>query len=156
MTAEGLWNFAASATTSLIISGIGWCLLERRANKSAKRSETFSLIAPSISLLSDIQELAESYFNAQADGCSNLHTNQVLEIKFHTKFDLLRTKFAQLEYRDIRVKRSQLIELRQAYTLHPIDSAVRYQNALECCLAIETELYDAFERRHNGKYKKST
>lgn len=148
------WKIILGAGISLTISGIGWYLLGVRAHKTSKRSETFSLLTPTISLLSEFQTMAEDAVKVNTTTnlkqTPNIHPQQVFETKFHSKFNLLRTKLDQLNTRNINIANKQLIDLKKAYTLNPIDNIFRYKSAIEQCHIIEVELYRAFEREYNS------
>lgn len=154
------WKTIVSALVSLTISGIGWYLVAKRANKSSRRSETFSLLNPVISLLSEFQSMAEEAFNTpsplamkdedfELNGMKVVNKQQIFEIKFHTKYDLLRCKLGQLEQRKVEIPGDKLIELRKAYTLEKISSPLHYQQALRACHDIEKELHVSFDREYN-------
>ncbi|UPR52532.1 hypothetical protein ITG09_02460 [Vibrio cyclitrophicus] len=142
-------NVLISAAISFTISGIGWYLLDKRANRSSKRSETFSLITPTISLLNDLSEMAENSFNERKGW--DQEKQQLFEVKFHAKFSLLRTKLEQLQSRKVPISNARLIDLRKAYTLGAINSITSFNNALNASQAIEVDLYSAFEREHNSR-----
>lgn len=154
-----LGNILLGSAVSFGIAWMGWSKLERRAEKSASRSESFSLLAPAISLINNIKDLAEeqlaipNLLEMEDDDFMNksaeyLKRRQAADIKFHTMYKLLRTKLTLLEARDIRLPTNLLAELRMAYTNGHIDNVKKFQLALSSADRIDIELYTAFERAY--------
>lgn len=138
-----------------LIACIGWFLLEKRANRTSKRSESFSLIAPIISILNDIEEMAEEQLFTNLDAKKSpksqqelLHKRLVFSTKSLSKFDLLRSRLNLLSDRKIKIPNSKLIELKQSLTLASIDDVSKYQAVLGSSQSIQLELHNAFEREY--------
>lgn len=154
-----LTNILLGSAISFGIAWMGWSKLERRAEQSASRSESFSLLTPAISLINNIKGLAEEQLeipllselpdeNLQEESAKHLKKRQAADIKFHTMYQLLRTKLSLLEERKICIPANLLAELRMAYTNGHIDNVRKFQIALSSADKIDTELYVAFERAY--------
>ncbi|KQB10062.1 hypothetical protein [Vibrio metoecus] len=146
-------SVGVSAFISFSIAWLGWHKLEKRADRSSHRSETFSLLAPTIRLIDEFRSIAEDALLKQSselleDKCSILLRKQLLDAKFHSKYNMFKTKLSQLESRRIGIPSNLLIELRIAFTDGSIDSLSKYSKALLATDRIETELYNAFERTY--------
>ncbi|MFA0412341.1 hypothetical protein AB4520_00870 [Vibrio renipiscarius] len=144
-----------SASVSFLIACIGWFLLEKRANRTSRRSESFSLITPIISILNEIEEMAEDQLFANLDAKKDLTQQQdllskrlVFSTKSLSKFDLLRSRLTLLSSRNIAIPNSKLIELKQSLTLASIDDISKYQAVLTSSQSIQLELHNAFERTY--------
>ena len=150
-------NVIFSTIVSFGIAWMGWSKLEKRTERTSNRSESFSLLTPTIALIGEIKKLAEEQLaipqildmpddDFEAKAQSNLKKRQAADIKFHTKYQLLRTKLKLLEQRNIRIPNNLLVELRKAYTSGPIDDVKKLHKAFTTADRIDMELYTAFER----------
>lgn len=144
-----------SAVISFFIACLGWYLLEKRVNRTSKRSETFSLITPLISILNDFEDMAEEQLHAHLDATISdkakkklLGERLVFSIKSLSKFNLLRSRLILLNDRNITISDCKLIELKQSLTMNNIDDASKYQVVINSCQSIQLELYNAFERKY--------
>ncbi|EKO3482277.1 hypothetical protein M0358_002379 [Vibrio fluvialis] len=151
-----LTSVTVSAIVSFSIAWLGWNKLEKRAERSAQRSETFSLLNPTVGLIGEFRDIAEEALMKQSisngspssDISHTLLKKQLLDTKFLTKYNLLRTKLTQLESRNIAIASNLLIDLRISFTDGSIDSMPKYSKAIMATDRIETELYQAFERAY--------
>ena len=154
-------NTLISALVSFLIAGYGWNLLNKRADKTAKRSETFSLISIIISLLNDFEIMAEEQFKGQYNEMSlvgpihlsklkrNSREQQINEAKFLARYNLFTARLVHLESRNIKIPESHLIELKKAMTLDAVNSPIAYQKVLRATQKIHQELYIAFDREYS-------
>ncbi|AIW12892.1 hypothetical protein VITU102760_20045 [Vibrio tubiashii] len=143
------------AGVSFSIAWLGWNKLEKRAEKTSLRSESFSLLGPTITLISEFREMAENSLYERSSSSydpisskDKLIKRQGFDIKFHAKYQLLKTKLAQLQTRGISIPEDKLVELRMAFTTSEIDNIKSYSIALNASDRIEVELYSAFERTY--------
>lgn len=148
-------NIFISAAISFSIACIGWFLLEKRANRTSKRSETFSLITPVITILNDLEDMTEKQLHAHFNASINKEAKKkllgerlVFSTKSLSKFDLLRSRLTLLNDRRISIPMSKLIELKQSLTLSNIDDISKYQIVLHSSRSIQLELQNAFEREY--------
>ena len=149
-----------SAVLSFCIAAYGWGFLNKRANKSAKRSETFSLISIVTSILDDFDSMAETQFKEYIIDAAlvgpirlskqryNAQKQQMHEAKFLTRYGIFRARLLHLEGRNVVIPAANLLELKKAMTLTAINSSINYQKALIATQKIHQELYLAFEREH--------
>ncbi|EOA6544917.1 TPA: hypothetical protein ACGU7E_003795 [Vibrio vulnificus] len=142
-------SIIVSSLISFSIAWIGWSKLERRTERTANRSESFSLLTPTISLIGDIKKLAEEQLELSSDKThKSLKKRQAADIKFLTKYQLLRTKLNILKQRNILIAEHLLVDLRIAYTNGPIDDIKKLHTAFNSADRIDIELYAAFERAY--------
>jgi hypothetical protein len=149
-----------SAALSFCIAAYGWGFLNKRADKSAKRSETFTLISIVTSILDDFDLMAETQFKEYINDAAlvgplqsskykcNAQKQQMYEAKFLTRFGIFRARLLHLEGRNVVIPTANLIELKKAMTLTAINSSISYQKTLTATQKIHQELYLAFEREH--------
>ncbi|MDE1333591.1 hypothetical protein [Vibrio aestuarianus] len=148
-------SLIVGACVSFGIAWLGWNKLEKRAEKTSLRSESFSLLGPTITLVSEFRDMAEnslyersSTANISISASDKLIKRQGFDIKFHTKYQLLRVKLEQLKSRGIAIPEDKLVDLRIAYTSSEINNIKSYSVALGASDRIEIELYAAFERAY--------
>jgi len=156
----GIMTTIVSAILSFVIAAYGWGLLNKRANKSARRSETFSLISVVTSILDEFDSMAENQFKEYINDVDlvgplqlskqkcNVQKQQMYEAKFLTRFTVFRARLHHLEGRNVVIPAKILIELKKAMTLSAINSSISYQKALTATQKIHQELYLAFEREY--------
>ncbi|MBH0078340.1 hypothetical protein [Pseudoalteromonas sp. NZS11] len=143
-----------SGIISFSIAAYGWYLLNKRANKTALRSETFTLISSVRDILTDIEELAENQlenYTGVDPSKKSLVYSQILESKFLAKFQLLQSRLEYLESKLVKVPDSFKISLRQAMTLEKIDSPMKFSRVLSKSQELQQEIHHAFDCSYNEK-----
>lgn len=143
-----------SGIISFLIAAYGWYLLNKRANRTAVRSETFTLISSVRDILNDIEELAENqleiYLGRDEIKKGSAHV-QILEAKFLAKFRLLQSRLTYLESKLVKVPDSFKISLKQAMTLEKIDSPAKFSKVLAKSQELQQEIHHAFDNSYNQK-----
>lgn len=142
-----------SAVVSFLIALIGWHLLDRRANRTARRSEIFSSITPLISILNEIDKMAEEHLFDFLDGnmveSNAINKKQIFTTKSLSKIDLFRTRLDSFSDKGVGISSQDLIALKRALTESDIDGVAKYKSILDSTGRIHRELYAAFDRKFN-------
>ena len=80
-------DISISAAVSFSIAWLGWAKLEKRAEKMATRSESFSLLTPTISLLNEFRLMAENSLHASSSSSADSSFEEINQNDiFYSKF----------------------------------------------------------------------
>lgn len=151
---ENFLPILISVLCSALIAIVGWNVLFKNAKKLASRSETYSVVSSTMSLLYELLDISENFWLSEKYKNSPRFYDTIIAIKLRNIQNLLGILCQRdLELGNttsvvVKIRRSCTLQSNAIATLSDVNKIKQLQNINSIIIQLEDDIYRAYIGKH--------